>query len=112
MTEDTKTLYQRLEEAKAKRLQHEAEAKTAKGKSKAKDEVQEHIETANKLRNISAMTSPIGNISTPVDNVAKKFKKDFPSQAAASAAEGLVSGTAKVESTFTPIGGEVSKVAK
>lgn len=112
MTEDTKTLYQRLEEAKAKRLQHEAEAKAAKGKSKTKDEVQEHIETANKLRNISAMTSPIGNISTPVDNVAKKFKKDFPSQAAASAAEGLVSGTAKVGSTFTPVEGEVSKAAK
>lgn len=112
MTEDTKTLYQRLEEAKAKRLKYEAEAKATKGKNKTKDEVQEHIETANKLRNISAMTSPIGNISTPVDNVAKKFKKDFPSQAAASAAEGLVSGTAKVGSTFTPVEGEVSKVAK
>lgn len=112
MTEDTKTLYQRLEEARAKRLKYEAEAKATKGKSKTKDEVQEHIETANKLRNISAMTSPIGNISTPVDNVAKKFKKDFPSQAAASAAESLVSGTAKVGNTFTPVEGEVSKAAK
>ena len=60
MTEDTKTLYQRLEEVKAKRLQYEAEGKATKEKSKTKDEVQEHIETANKLRNISAMTSPIG----------------------------------------------------
>lgn len=112
MTEGTKTLYQRLEEAKAKRLQYEAEDKAAKGKSTTKDEVQEHIETTNKLRNILAMTSPIGNISAPVDNVAKKFKKDFPSQAAASASAGLVSGTAKVGNTFTPVEGEASKAAK